>query len=110
MNLYDAITRLRAPLAAGPYGNQARDWSTPASAGYLVHWSAKVVAEVVGDEAQTTIRAMIFCGPDVDLEPTDRVVFEGVTYEIDGDIMRSFRRGQLHHIRAYLKRISTVVA
>lgn len=107
MILHDPITRLRASVAAGPYGNQTPNWSSPATADYLVHWSAKSVSEVVGDQARTITRVMIFCNPDVDLEATDRVVFEGDTYEIDGDIMRSFRRGQPHHVRAFLRRIAT---
>lgn len=114
MILHDSITRLRAPLVAGQYGNQTRDWANAASAEFLVHWSAQLaaqsVAEVVGDEARTAVRVKIFGYADLDLEATDRVVFEGDTYEVDGEILRSFRRGVPHHTRVFLKRIATVVA
>lgn len=107
MILHDPITRLRAPLIAGSYGDQSRDWPNATSTTYRVHWSAKSVTEVVGDEARTIIRGKIFGGPDLDLEATDRVVFDGDTYEVDGEIMRSYRQGQLHHVRAFLRKITT---
>jgi hypothetical protein len=105
--LHDEITRLRAPLVSGGYGNQARDWTAATSTTFLVHWSAKAEQEVVGDEARTTSRVKIFGGPDLDLEATDQIVFGGLTYQVDGEIMLSFARGQLHHVRAFLRRIAT---
>jgi hypothetical protein len=108
--LYDSITVQRAPLVSGSYGNQARNWAAATSAAFLVHWSAQSVTEVVGDEARTITRGKILGNPDLDLEAADRVVFAGETYEVDGDVMRSYRRGQLHHVRAFLKRIATVAA
>lgn len=107
MQLHDSITRLRAPLVSAGYGNQSRNWAAAVSAAFLVHWSAKAVSEVVGDEARTVTRGKIFGGPDLDLEASDRVVFDGDTYEVDGDVMRSYRQGQLHHVRAFLRRITT---
>jgi hypothetical protein len=107
LQLYDQITRLRAPLVSAGYGNQQHDWAAATSVTFLVHWSAKGEQEVVGDEARTVSRVKIFGGPDLDLEPTDRVLFGGDTYEVDGEIMRSFQRGQLHHLRAFLRRITT---
>ena len=62
--------------------------------------------EVVGDEPQTVTRGKIFGGPDLGLESTDRVRFRDDTYEVDGEVMESFRQGQLHHVRAMLRRIS----
>jgi hypothetical protein len=108
--LHDPIVVQRAPLTSGAYGNQARNWAAMTTAEFLVHWSAKSVTEVVGDEAKTVTRGKVFGGPDLDLEATDRVVFAGETYEVDGDIMRSYRYGQLHHVRAFLKRIATTAA
>jgi hypothetical protein len=108
MLLHDTVTRLRAPLASGGYGNQARNWAAPASTTFIVKWSHKAVAEVVGDEARTVTKAYVFGNPDLDLESTDRVVGpDGFTYEVDGEVMRSYRRGELHHVRAYLRRIAT---
>lgn len=108
MILHDPITRQRAPLVAGPYGNQARDWANATSTAFLVKWSFKAVSEVVGDEARTVTRGYVFGTPDLDLDAADRVVGpDGFTYEVDGSVMQSYVRGQLHHVRAYLRRIAT---
>lgn len=107
MNLRDSITRLRAPLVTAGYGHQARDWAAATEAPFLVHWSTKSVSEVVGDVARTVTRGKILGGPDLDLESSDRVLFRGDTYEVDGEVMLSFRRGQLHHVRAMLRRVET---
>lgn len=107
MILHDQITRLRAPLVSDGYGNGKPDWNSPASAEYLVHWSAKSTAEVVGDEPQTSTRVYIIGTPDLDLVETDRVTGpDGLMYEVDGEVMRSYRRGQVHHVRAFLRRIA----
>lgn len=108
MILHETITRLRAPLAADTYGNQSRNWAAAASTDFTVKWSHKAVAEVIGDEPRTSTRAYVFGNSDLDLEATDRVVGpDGNTYEVDGEVMRSYVRGQLHHVRAYLRRIAT---
>jgi hypothetical protein len=104
--LYDTITRLRAPLIDAGYGNQTRDWTTPTSVDFRVKWSFKRVDETVGDEPHTVTRGYLVGGPDLDLEATDRVIFQGLLYEVDGEVMRSYRRGQIHHVRAYLHRIN----
>lgn len=105
MRLHDTITRLRAPLVTAGYGNNKRNWAAATSTDFLVHWSAKAVDEVVGDEPRIVTRGKVLGGPDLDLEATDRVLFAGDTYEVDGDVMLSFQRGQLHHVRAMLRRI-----
>jgi hypothetical protein len=105
--LHDPIVVQRAPLVTGSYGNSSRNWAAATSTNYLVHWSAQSVTEVIGDEARTVTRGKIFGGPDLDLEATDRVLFDGDLYEVDGDVMRSYLRGQLHHVRAFLKRMAT---
>lgn len=106
MILHDPITRLRAPLVPSGYGNQSRDWAAATSTTFLVHWSAQSVSEVVGDEPQTVTRIKVMGNPDLDLVATDRVVGpDDGTYEVDGDVMRSYRRGVLHHVRAFLRRI-----
>jgi hypothetical protein len=111
-NLHDPITRLRAPLVSTGYGNQARDWTAATSTGFYVHWSsasgssARGSVEVIGDEPHIVTRAKILGGPDLDLEATDRVTGpDGATYEVDGEVMPSYQRGALHHVRAFLRRI-----
>lgn len=110
MRLYDTITRLRAPLVSAGYGNTKRNWAAATSTEFVVHWSTKSVTEVVGDEARTVTRGKVLGGPDLDLEATDRVLYDGDLYEVDGDVMKSPRMGQLHHVRAMLRRITTTGA
>jgi hypothetical protein len=108
VHLQDPITRLRAPLVSSGYGNQTRNWAAATSAAFLVHWSARAVSEVVGDEAQTVSRIKLFGDASLDLEATDRLTGpDGLAYEVDGEVMRSYRNGQLHHVRAFLRRIAT---
>ncbi len=109
MQVRTPITRLRATSTSDGYGNSSRDWAGATSQNMFVHWSPQAVSEVVGDEPQTVTRVKVFGWPPFDLEPADRVVGpDGETYEVDGDIMRSYhpRTGTLHHIRAYLRRIA----
>lgn len=101
------ITRLRASMADDGYGNTEPDWTAPSETEFGVHWSPQSVSEVVGDEPQVTTRVKVFGWPPFDLDPTDRVLGpDGHTYDVDGDVMRSFhpRTGALHHIRAFLRR------
>jgi hypothetical protein len=106
--LHESITRLRAPLVSGGYGNQSRNWAAATSTDFAVKWSHKAVSEVMGDDARTVTKAYVFGNPDLDLEATDRVVGpDGLTYEVDGEVMHSYVLGQLHHVRAYLRRIAT---
>jgi hypothetical protein len=106
--LHDKIVRLRAPLIAAGYGNTARDWSSASSQPYLVHWSATGGTEAVGDQPQTDSKVKILGDEFFDLEATDRIVGpDGLTYEVDGEVLRSYRRGQLHHVRAFLQRVAT---
>jgi hypothetical protein len=106
--LYETITRLRAPLTSGGYGNSDPNWAAATSTAFKVKWSHKAVSEVVGDRARTVTKGYVFGNPDLDLVATDRVIGpDGLTYEVDGEIMSSYVRGVLHHKRAYLRRIAT---
>lgn len=108
MDLQETITRLRAPLVSSGYGNSARDWANATSTDFQVKWSHKGATEVISDEARTVTKGYVLGGPDLDLESADRVIGpDGLTYEVDGEVMRSYVRGQLDHVRAYLKRVAT---
>lgn len=104
-----AVTRLRASLVSDGYSNMSRDWNSAASATFLVKWSAQAVSEVIGDEPQTVNRIKLTGGPELALEAADRIVGpDGYTYEVDGEIMRSYGPdGGLHHVRAMLRRVTT---
>jgi hypothetical protein len=108
VNLNDVITRKRAPLVSGGYGNQTYDWPNATSTDFKVKWSWETVTEVVGDEPQTVTLGKAMGGPGLDLEATDRVVYRGDTYEVYGDIRLSTDgRGNPHHVRVRFRRITT---
>ena len=103
MRLSDTVTRLRAPLIAGPYGNEERDWdNAPPGVVYPAEVQPVSSTEDVVNIQQTQTRWRLFLGPDADLEATDRIVWDGDTYEVDGEVERWKRRGTLHHHQAVL--------
>lgn len=108
MILPDVITRLRAPLVSAGYGNSSYNWAAATSTDFSVKWGWETTTEVIGDEARTITRGKVFGGPDLDLEATDRVLYRGDTYEVDGEVRLSTDgRGNPHHVRAKLRRITT---
>lgn len=104
MRLRDSAVVVRAPLVAGSYGNTSRDWPNATRTTYAVQISAASSTEVIGDEPQVVTQWKLFAGPDLDLEATDRVEWDGDTYEVSGDVMKSRQPGYLHHVRARLRR------
>ncbi|MEV1321960.1 hypothetical protein AB0J14_38430 [Micromonospora arborensis] len=106
MRLRDQIVRVRAPLIGGSYGNQDRDWGN-AQPGVEYPADVQPVSstEDVVNQQQTVTRWRLFLGPDADLLATDRVVWDGATYEVDGDVERWKRRGRLRHLQAVLMRV-----
>ncbi|GAA3781172.1 phage head completion protein [Micromonospora maritima] len=103
--LHDQVTRLRAPLAEGPYGNEERDWDNPEQATWPAEVQPVSSTEDVVNQQQTVTRWRLIVGPSADLVATDRVVWDGATYEIDGDVERWKRRNVLHHLEAVLMRV-----
>lgn len=106
MRLRDQITRVRAALVEGPYGNQERDWdNAPPGVVYPAEVQPVSSTEDVVNQQQTVTRWRLFLGPSAGLVATDRVLWDGGTYEVDGDVERWKRRGVLHHLQAVLMRV-----
>ncbi|WDZ87188.1 phage head completion protein [Micromonospora cathayae] len=105
MRLRDQVTRVRAPLVDGPYGNQQRDWDNATAQPYPAEVQPVSSTEDVVNQQQTVTRWRMFLGADADLEATDRFEWDGGTYEVDGDVERWKRRGVLHHLEAVLMRV-----
>lgn len=110
MNLRDTVIRRRALQTATGYGNTRRDWANatiqPYPAEVQPFPGASSSSEDVVDQNRTTTRWRIFLGPDADLAATDRIEWDGLTYEVDGDVERWKRRGRLHHLEAILIKIT----
>lgn len=110
MLLSDTVTRRRAPLVAGPYGNSQRDWPNATSVTYPAEVQPVSSTEDVVNQQRTVTRWRMFLGPAADLEATDRIEWDdgtGVgTYEVDGQVEGWKRRGQPHHLEAVLMRVT----
>ncbi len=106
LRLYDSITRQRAGVADDGYGNQVHDWSSPASVTYPAEVQPLSGTEDVDDQQRTDTRWRLWLPPDADLVATDRVVWEGDTYEVDGDVQLWKIKGRPHHLKAILVKIT----
>jgi len=103
------LTRQRATLgAADParYGNREWDWTDPDEltlTGFSVQPQA--APEVIdGDLARDSVTTRYLCiGPISDVIATDRIVFAGQTYEVDGDPL-VWATGILDHVEFFITR------
>lgn len=84
------ITVLRAPQIQADYGNATRpDWDHPTSVDVPGCSVQPVQAdEYTIDRDTTTTRWQAWVPATADLEPSDRIAWNGQTYDVDGDVMR----------------------
>lgn len=86
------IVVIRAGAAADRYHNAAPDWSSAAHTtvvGVSVQPEVQQETSEPGRQAATTgYRVISDLGIDVDVTASDRVEFDGVTYEVNGDVAR----------------------
>ncbi|MCR8576468.1 hypothetical protein [Streptomyces sp. Isolate_219] len=105
-----SVVVLRAPLVVDPYGNPSteRDWGNATSTPYDgVSVQPDASTEATGDRATIVTGWRLFTDRwvDIDLLPTDRVQYDGMTLEVDGEVARYHRGGRTHHVEARLKRV-----
>ncbi len=104
------VVRRRAPLVDDGWGNQTRDWTNAVDTtigGVNVQPNQQ-------DEDSSPLRTTVITswrlqtapGVDIDLEPTDRVVHDGVVCEVVGEVARwpDPVTGGLHHVETTLRR------
>lgn len=106
MRLSDQVTQVRAPLVPDRYGNLRRDWAAATRTVRPADVQPLSTDEVTVDQQRTITRWRMVLHPDRDVEPTDRIEWDGGTYEVDGDVRRWKRRGAVHHLQAVLMRIN----
>lgn len=104
------VTRLRAEATADKYGNPGavRDWAHAQRtefSGVAVQPQEQV--ETVGDRTALTTGWHLFTPPgmDMDLLPTDRIEYDGIVYEVDGEVARFGLAGRVHHIETRIVRV-----
>lgn len=103
----DTFTILRAPLLTDPRdGSQYRDWDNPLEINvYEANVQPFPIAEKLNFEfnldrefARTAVR--IYAPPGTRVEPTDKILYNGVTYEVFGHngVWHRFS-GLEHHVQ-----------
>lgn len=102
--MQQSVTRLRASRVPDDRGNQVDDWSTPTTVAIP---GCSVQPGVTSEDRlnrDTTLIAYTVIAPaGIDVLSTDRIVYSGQTYEIDGEPER-WETGILDHTTLYLKR------
>jgi hypothetical protein len=105
----DRIVVRDAPLIVDPrHGNRERDWNQ-ASAVVVDRCSVQPfgATEVAADREFTSTHVRLFAPPNVELSATSRVIFDGATYEVDGEPARwRDLDGRPSHVEAALKRLA----
>lgn len=86
----DTVTRLRAPLGS-KNGMETRDWSNATS---LQINRVQVVAQSTsrdfdGRVLNVSDRYTLRAGYDADIQAGDRIIWNGDTYEIDGEVFHT---------------------
>lgn len=105
----DALVIVRAPFKVDKYGNPSsvRDWATAIRTPVQrVSVQPYTQNEETGDRAATITQWKLFTRTHADLLATDRIEFDGMTLEVDGEVARWRFAGRLHHIEALLKRVT----
>jgi head-tail adaptor len=97
------VTILRAGSTTNRYEETAKDWTSPrrrTSRARIAQRSS--VEDNDGREARST-GWVCYLPPDTDILALDRIVWDGVTYEVKGAPHRAYDRRQLHHVEVELE-------
>lgn len=94
----------RATVAEDEYGNDQRDWATATST-TVTGCSVQPVlgAEVTVGRETVVSRWQVWAPDGTDLLATDRVEWDGSTYDVDGEVQR-WGFPPLSHITALLRK------
>jgi Phage head-tail joining protein len=100
----DMVTRQRGTPGTGGHGEPVIDWTTPATAVYPAEVQPVSTAEALAAQQRTETRWKAFLPFHADVEPTDRILWDSVVYEVDGDVEKWKRRRIGHHLEVFLIR------
>jgi hypothetical protein len=105
----ETVTRLRAPYVTDEYGNESstRDWSQAVSLAITPCTVQPLTGgETLGERDARTKRWSLYAPPLVDVLPTDRIVHQGATYEIKGEVRQWVgASGRLDHTHIELEKV-----
>ena len=105
----DGVVIVRAATTTDRYGNTVSDWEDTTRT-TVDGWVAQTgTDEGVGDRQHVTSTWAVFLPAGTDLEPGDRVEWQGDTFEVHGRPNRARRagrtRGGVHHVEAELRTV-----
>ena len=106
----DTVTVVRAPVVVDRYGAEVRDWANATRTlleGCRVQPLDSSGGQIIEPRRDAVVtRWRLFAPAGADLVATDRVEWQGGTYEVDGDVQRwSSPTGALAHVEALLRRV-----
>lgn len=105
----EPVTILRAEPVADRYGSQSsrqRDWSTATETETKAGVQPNVNSETTGDRDQLTTAIRVWLPAGTDITATDRLRYDGGTYEIDGKPMPwKPPRGRTAHIELVARQV-----
>lgn len=104
----DSVVIVRAEFVVDKYGNPSavRDWANATRTTVRnVSVQPYTQNEEVGDRTATITQWQLYTRTPVDLRATDRVEYDGVTLEVDGEVGRWRFGGRVHHTEVRLRRV-----
>lgn len=109
MRFRDTVTRLRAPTVTGVDGVQVQNWKSDESlwtkTDYPCEFQPLSSSEDVVAQQRTESTHRAFLPADADVLSTDRLRFQGLDYQVDGQPEMWRKGGRNHHAEALCFRI-----
>lgn len=100
---HDTVDVLRAEPTTDRYQNTvAGSWTTHLEAVPAVVQPADTSENVIDRDTVVT-RYRLHIGASTDITSGDRVVWQGRTFDVDGDLELHSRKGTPHHFEAFLR-------
>jgi hypothetical protein len=101
------VTILRPTVTTGVYGDENRDWSNPTTTtttGWLGPVSSSEPVERGRDQLVTTTDVLML-EPTEAVDVIDRIIVDGITYEVNGHPVRARTPRGVHHLEVPLRAV-----
>lgn len=104
----DTVQVLRAPVVEDAYHSQTRNWSAATVVATGLAAVQPGFSDENSDDRQTTISTWRLISDSTDLYgilPTDRILWQGKTFEVDSEASMWRWRNADHHIEVNLREV-----
>lgn len=107
----DTVTRLRAPTITGPDGVPIINWDSAEAGWSKVDYTGcsfqpMTSTEDVVAQQRTESTHRVFMPAAADVLATDRLRFDGLDYQVEGDPEKWRIRGHEHHLEVRVFRVA----